>query len=172
MNHTDRLIEQLRLLAAESPRPLVRSPDKAHVILWKTIAAKGFDLEHFAVLGLTKRNRQLGCEILTTGNDQFTVVDPRQIYSWALRRGRCGAAAVIVAHCHPSGDPEPSEQDIKVTLRVSQAGGVLGIPLLDHLILTESGKYRSLREEGHLGRTTPSWPSNNVGERHEPSRVG
>jgi DNA repair protein RadC len=70
-------------------------------------------------------------------------VHPREVFAPALREL---AAAIIVAHNHPSGDPEPSMEDIEVTKRLSEAGKLLGVPLLDHIIVGEGGSFTSLRE--------------------------
>jgi DNA repair protein RadC len=81
---------------------------------------------------LDRRHRPLAHRRLTRGNDQLTVVDPRQVFRIAVG---VGASAVILAHNHPSGDPTPSDQDRHVTEQVARAGRVLGIPLLDHLVV-------------------------------------
>jgi DNA repair protein RadC len=65
------------------------------------------------------------------------------VFAPALREH---AAAIIVAHNHPSGDPEPSLEDIEVTRRLHEAGRILGVPLLDHIIVGEGGSFTSLRE--------------------------
>lgn len=104
--------------------------------------------EHFAVLALDRRHTVIGCEVLTKGNDSFCIVDPRQVFSWALRQGRHGAAAIMLAHNHPSGNVTPSVQDSDVTRRVQKAGQLLGITLLDHLIFGGVG-WLSMKETGY-----------------------
>jgi DNA repair protein RadC len=75
-------------------------------------------------------------------------VDPREVFGAALReRG----SAVVIAHNHPSGDPEPSPEDIALTKRLAQAGAVLGVPVLDHIIVgSANGLFVSLAERGFL----------------------
>lgn len=103
--------------------------------------------EKLVALYLNKRHKVIGSRLLTIGSAGFTIVDPAQVYAPALE---LGASAVIMAHQHPSGDPQPSTQDRDVTRRVVQAGQALGIPLLDHLVVTSSGKYTSLAETGGI----------------------
>ncbi len=102
---------------------------------------------------LDRRRRVLGTRHLTTGSDAFTVVDPRQVLRPALE---LGAAAVILAHNHPSGDATPSAMDREVTHRVAKAGYVLGIPLLDHIVVGRRGGWTSLAEQGEIPRRTSS----------------
>ena len=107
-------------------------------------------------LFLDRRRRVVGRRRLTRGSDAFTVVDPRQIYRDAIG---CSAAAVILAHNHPSGDPTPSDQDRDITRRVAHAGRVLGVPLLDHLVIAGS-RHVSLADAGELPRwhePEPPW---------------
>ena len=95
-------------------------------------------------LFLDRRRRPVAQRVLTRGNDATTIVDPRQIYREGVR---VGAAAVILAHNHPSGDPTPSRQDVDVTRRVARAGELLGLPLLDHLVVG-AGEFVSMAERG------------------------
>ncbi|MBR0374428.1 MAG: DNA repair protein RadC [Mogibacterium sp.] len=73
-------------------------------------------------------------------------IHPREVFSPAIRRG---AAAIIIAHNHPSGDPSPSEEDIDVTYRIMHAGQMLGIEVIDHIIVGD-GRYFSMREAGYF----------------------
>lgn len=109
----------------------------------------GLGEEHLFVIGLNRKMKLIAYACLTVGNDQFTIVCPKQIFRWALKQGRSGASAVILAHNHPSGDPTPSPQDRDVTHRVAQAGRVLGITLADHLVMTDDA-FVSLAEQGEI----------------------
>jgi DNA repair protein RadC len=149
----------VRLLAAiECGRRIGRArPPSGEPILspqaaWNHLgpALRHLPEEELHALFLDRRRRPLGLRQLTRGCDAFTVVEPRQIFRVAVG---LGAAAVILAHNHPSGDPTPSPQDRDVTRRVAIAGRSLGIPLLDHLVVGAEG-YRSLAGEGEL----PRWP--------------
>lgn len=86
----------------------------------------------------------LGDKILTRGTATGSMVTPREIYMEALRRH---AVSLILIHNHPSGDPTPSPDDIQITTRIYQAGELLGIHLLDHIVIGDQ-KYCSFREEG------------------------
>ena len=85
----------------------------------------------------------LGDEVLSIGTVNSSLVSPREIYRKALSRQ---AVTIIILHNHPSGDPTPSEEDVRITHRVSQCGELLGIPLADHIIIGDN-RYISLREK-------------------------
>jgi DNA repair protein RadC len=102
--------------------------------------------EIFWVLALDAKHRLITARQVAVGSVTSVEVHPREVFSPLLREA---AAAVIVAHNHPSGDPEPSEQDRALTERLKQAGEILGIPLLDHLVVGD-GAYVSLAERGLL----------------------
>ncbi len=100
-------------------------------------------VEVFAVLLLNGKHRVVGMAEVSRGTLTTTLVHPREVFGPALR---LASAAVIVVHNHPSGDPEPSVDDIEVTRRLIEVGRVLGMPLLDHVIVGENGRYTSLRD--------------------------
>jgi DNA repair protein RadC len=103
--------------------------------------------ERFLALLLDGRHRLLREEPVSLGTLTASLVHPREVFRPALRA--CAAALVLV-HNHPSGDPAPSPEDREVTRRLARAGEILGIPVLDHVIVAERG-FCSLREEGVLG---------------------
>ena len=107
--------------------------------------------ERFAVLLLDGRHRLLGEETISVGTLTASLVHPREVFRPALRA--C-AAALILVHNHPSGDPSPSEEDRSVTERLARAGEILGVRVLDHVIVAERG-WSSLREEGLLDPPEP-----------------
>lgn len=92
------------------------------------------------------RNRFLGDEVISVGTVNASLVSPREIYLKALK---CQAVNVIILHNHPSGEAKPSDEDIRVTLRVAECGRMLGINLADHIIIGDNS-YTSLREKGIL----------------------
>ena len=100
--------------------------------------------EKFLVLSLNSKNQLLNVETVFVGTLNSTVVHPREIFKSALKHA---AAGIIVAHNHPSGDPTPSREDISATMTIKEAGQVMGIPLLDHLIIGH-GRWTSLRANG------------------------
>lgn len=99
----------------------------------------------FAVL-LDGRHRVLRHEVVSLGTLTASLVHPREVFRPALR---ASAAALILVHNHPSGDPTPSAEDRDVTARLVRAGQILGVRVLDHVVVAERG-YCSLREEGLL----------------------
>jgi len=102
--------------------------------------------EVFAVLALDGKHRVLGLKQVAQGTATSVEVHPREVFGALIREG---AAAAIVAHNHPSGDPEPSDEDRVLTARLGQAGELLGIPVLDHLVVGAGG-YVSMAERGLL----------------------
>ena len=103
-------------------------------------------VESFGVLLLDARNRLLSDDILSQGGWSASVVRPREVFRRTLL---AGAPALILYHNHPSGDPAPSREDIQITRQLVEAGQLLGIKVLDHLIVGVEG-YASLRERGLL----------------------
>jgi DNA repair protein RadC len=97
-------------------------------------------------LMLDPRHRLLGERCVSTGSLMTAVLHPREVFRPAIS---LAAASIIVVHNHPSGDPTPSVEDHHVTTRLSEAGRIVGIHLLDHVIVAAEG-YRSFREEGWL----------------------
>ena len=102
--------------------------------------------EESIALFLNRANRVLGCYKISSGGITGTVVDIRIILGIALK---CCACAVILAHNHPSGETNPSRQDIDLTIRLKEAAKLMDISLLDHLIITPE-KYYSFADEGIL----------------------
>jgi DNA repair protein RadC len=102
--------------------------------------------ERFLVLLLDGRHRVIRPVVASEGTLTASLVHPREVFAPALREP---AAAVVLVHNHPSGDPTPSREDREVTARLCAAGELLGIPVLDHVVVAEQG-FVSLREEGCL----------------------
>ncbi len=103
------------------------------------------DREIFALAMLSVRHHVLGVHTVSVGCLTSSLVHPREVFRVAILGG---AAALLVAHCHPSGDPEPSAEDLALTRRLKSAGDLLGIAVLDHIIVGELGRFVSLRERG------------------------
>ncbi len=102
--------------------------------------------EQFLVILLNSKNKVIGTELVSEGTLTNSVVHPREVYLPAILQH---AAAICVAHNHPSGDPSPSREDRELTAVLAAAGRTLGIPLLDHLIIGD-GAYYSFQEDGAL----------------------
>ena len=124
-------------------RPQIRVAAEAAPLLAQYIGES--DREVFAVALLTVRHRVLGLHTVSVGCLTSSLVHPREVFKPAIL---AGSAALLLAHNHPSGDPEPSAEDIALTRRLTAAGQLLGIEILDHLILGEAGRFVSLRERG------------------------
>lgn len=104
------------------------------------------DHEVFLVLVLDGRHRVMGVRQVAQGGATSVEVHPREVFAPAVRDA---GAAIIVGHNHPSGDPEPSLEDRQLTVRLSQAGEIMSIPVLDHLVVG-AGVYVSLADRGEL----------------------
>lgn len=100
--------------------------------------------EHLKIVFLDTKNQIITDKFLTVGTVNASLINPREVFIQALRHN---AVHVILLHNHPSGDPAPSREDISITRRVIEAGDIIGIKLLDHIIIGD-GNYISLKERG------------------------
>jgi DNA repair protein RadC len=105
------------------------------------------DREKFICLHLNIKNRIISFEVVSTGSLTSSIVHPREVYKGAILSN---SASVIFMHNHPSGDPEPSIDDIEITGRLEKAGAILGINVLDHIIVGRDGFY-SFRQHNLIG---------------------
>ncbi len=103
-------------------------------------------VEQFGVVLLDTRHRVLRTTVVSVGTLDASIVHPREIFREATA---AGAAALVLFHNHPSGDPEPSPDDVKLTQRLIAAGVLMGIDVIDHVILGDV-RYCSLREKGYI----------------------
>jgi len=126
-------------------RPSMEAPAQAAPILRQYIG--DIDREVFVLAMLTVRHRVLGLHTVSVGCLTASLVHPREVFKPAILSG---SAALVIAHNHPSGDPEPSAEDLALTRRLAAAGSLLGIEVLDHLVIGEAGRFVSLRERGAL----------------------
>ena len=99
--------------------------------------------EHFVIFYLDSRNQEIKREIISIGSLNANLVHPREVFEPAVRHL---AAQIILAHNHPSGDPEPSEDDLEITKRLVESGKILGIEVVDHIIITKTG-FISFKEK-------------------------
>ena len=130
-----------RLFSEKSGRPaFVRTSSQAYVYL-KSIS--GSNKEQLRALYLNSRFQIVHDEIISVGTLTANLVHPREVFGPALEKGAVG---VILAHNHPSGSLEPTEADIETTDQLVEAGKILGIDVLDHLIITQN-KYLSILKE-------------------------
>jgi DNA repair protein RadC len=127
------------------PTLKVVSSREAATLLWEVLAE--VDREHFIALYLDQRHQCIGINTVSIGNLTNTLTHPREFFKGALL---CNAAAVIAGHNHPSGIEEPSRDDLVLTERLYNAGRILGIPLLDHIIIGAPPRYWSAGDSGLL----------------------
>ena len=99
--------------------------------------------EHFIALYLNARNQLVHKETISMGTLNANLVHPREVFEPALKHS---AAGIMVAHNHPSGDPKPSEDDLEITKRLAEAGKMMGVELLDHVIIAANSHF-SFKEE-------------------------
>lgn len=102
--------------------------------------------EHLFVLCFDVRQRLLGIEVVSVGILDANIVHPREVFTCALKYH---AASIILAHNHPSGDPQPSDEDFRVTERICEGGKLLGISVMDHVVVG-AGCWVSLMERGNI----------------------
>ncbi len=119
--------------------PLVRGPESVYEL---TRDIRAMNREHFVGFYLNSRNQVLRREIISIGSLNASIVHPREVYLPAVAMS---AASVVLAHNHPSGDPTPSEEDLAITRRLLEAGRILGIDLLDHVVVARES-YASFKE--------------------------
>jgi DNA repair protein RadC len=125
----------------------IRTPDDVYRHFYQRL--RSAERECFLILLLDGRQRILREELVSQGTLTASLVHPREVFRAAVRDA---AAAVILVHNHPSGDPTPSREDHEVTRRLARAGEIMGIRVLDHVVVAEHG-YHSFEEAGDL--TTP-----------------
>jgi DNA repair protein RadC len=132
------------LTHAPSARIQLRSPQDAAAYLMPAFGSK--PVEQFGVVLLDTKHRVLKTTVLAIGSLNSTVVQPRDVFREAALGS---AAAIVVFHTHPSGDPSPSPDDVELTRRLAAAGALMGIDLVDHIIVGDV-RYCSFKEMGTL----------------------
>lgn len=105
-----------------------------------------FNVEHYIILCFDIKNRLILSKEITMGILTASIVHPRETFETAIKTR---SASIIIAHNHPSGDPMPSENDMKVTQRIKEAGKIIGIELIDHIVVTKDSYY-SFAENGKI----------------------
>jgi DNA repair protein RadC len=102
--------------------------------------------EHFVCLFLNTKNHVIHRETLSVGTLNASLVHPREVFRAAIK---CSSASIICLHNHPSGDPTPSPEDVTLTRRLQEAGELVGIDVLDHLVIGDN-RFISLKEQGYM----------------------
>jgi DNA repair protein RadC len=122
----------------------IRSPQDVSTYLMEDL--RYLQKEHFVCLFLNTKNHVIGQETLSMGSLNASIVHPREVFRAAIKRS---SASIICVHNHPSGDPTPSPEDIQMTGRLVEAGQIIGIEVLDHIILGDQN-FVSLKEKGFM----------------------
>lgn len=137
-------VELGRRSSAPDGRPVLDSPRRVADQVPQSVRAS--KKEHFLAFCLNARSQLVQVDVVSVGTLSASLVHPREVFAPAVS---CSAAALVVAHNHPSGDCTPSPEDRDATRRLQRAGEVLGIPVLDHLVVSERGFF-SFKENGLL----------------------
>lgn len=121
--------------ALRAPESTIRD-GRGAAALFRRIIGTGADKEHFVVVALDAKHRPLAWQVVSVGTVSTTIVRPAEVFRIPVM---VQASAIVCAHNHPSGDATPSPDDIAVSRRLKGIGEVLGIPLLDHVVVTDMG---------------------------------
>ena len=132
----------VRERAMKSSAQSITGPRDLCAILKRRACA--LDRENFWVVHLNVQNIPLSFETISIGSVSSTLVHPRETFKSAIL---LGASSIVCAHNHPSGNLEASDEDIELTKRLVKVGDLVGIPVLDHVIITSQGTFTSLREK-------------------------
>jgi len=124
------------------PLPVIKSPGDAAGLVMDEM--RHLDREHFRALLLNTRNQVIANDEVSIGTLNTSSVHPRELFRNAIKRS---AASLVLVHNHPSGDATPSKEDLDVTRRLSEAGKIIGIEVLDHIIIGDN-KFTSFKAEG------------------------
>jgi DNA repair protein RadC len=122
----------------------ISSPEDAWVLFKQYL--DGVDREHFVVMALDTKNQPTAIQTCHIGSLNSSMAHPREIMKVAILSN---AASLILGHNHPSNDPSPSQEDVQVTKRIVEAGQLLGIDVLDHIIVCDDS-FVSLKEKGYV----------------------
>ena len=135
-----------RVAINSETRFLIKCPEdvKKYVTQVLLKEMRDYDREHFLVLYLDRKGGVIAKEDVSVGGLHSSIVHPREVFKTAVKRS---AASIILAHNHPSGDPAPSREDIDITRRLIDAGSIMGIEIIDHVIIGEN-TYCSFKEKG------------------------
>ena len=122
----------------------ILSPNDAYEMIKEQL--EGLDREQFIIACLNTKNEPTNITVVSVGTLNKAIIHPREVFKTAILSN---AASIMAFHNHPSGETTPSQQDIQLTKRLYEAGELLGIKLLDHLIIGD-GTFTSLKEKGYL----------------------
>ncbi len=129
----------------------ITNPSICYKVLQYLLNLKSEPVEKFGIISLNSQNKIIGLHIIGSGSLDQVYIEPREVFMAAMmkRMLACDAKSIIAFHNHPSGTPDPSRDDIDLTHKLQEAGKIMGIELLDHVITGERS-YFSLKEKGLL----------------------
>jgi DNA repair protein RadC len=139
-------VELSKRLARQSKghKPIIKCPQDAAELVMAEMSY--LDREHFKVINLNTKNEVIVIEAVSVGSLNSSIVHPREVFKQPIKRS---AASLILVHNHPSGDTTPSREDMEITKRLYEAGSLLGIEIIDHLIIGQNN-YLSMKEKGYI----------------------
>ena len=123
-------------------RYYANDPDSLYEYLVDICNMNKFPKEHFVEIAISSKGEIIGYSVISIGDISSSIVHPREVFQFAIL---ANAAVIIVAHNHPSGDPAPSQEDIRVTKRLAECGNILGIKLVDHIIVGDNDYYSFMK---------------------------
>ncbi|MEK4712052.1 JAB domain-containing protein [Sporosarcina sp. FSL K6-5500] len=136
-----RLVKETSLLYKDRA---IRSPEDGYNLFKQFLGE--LDREYLVVMCLDVKNQPTAINVCHIGSLNASIVHPREVMKAGILSN---AASILICHNHPSGQPEPSQEDIDVTNRLAEAGRIMGIELIDHLIIGD-GRYVSLKDKGYF----------------------
>ncbi|MDQ0086738.1 DNA repair protein RadC [Paenibacillus anaericanus] len=130
------------LSKSDPPIYMIRTPEDVYKLVEPEM--RYLKVEHFVILMLNSKNGVIAKEVISIGSLNACIVHPREVFRPAIKRS---SASIICVHNHPSGNPDPSREDEAITKRLTEAGTLLGIDVLDHIVIGHQ-KYVSIKERG------------------------
>lgn len=124
----------------------IRMPKNIYDMIESVLELSSESVEYFGIINLNVKNKVNGIHILSKGTVDATLVHPREVFKAAFLNN---ASSIILFHNHPSGDPSPSKEDHEMTKRIVEAGKIMGINVIDHIVVGD-GRYCSFKELGVL----------------------
>lgn len=131
-----------RLALSQESKPVITSPEDVKTLVMEDM--RYLDREHFKVIYLDRKGGIIVTEDISVGGLHSSMAHPREVFKNAVKRS---AASIILVHNHPSGDPHPSNEDMETTRRLVEAGQIVGIEVLDHVIIGDN-RYCSMKSRG------------------------
>lgn len=125
----------------------IKSPNDVVELVNEHLQLDQADRECFLIIAVDTKSQPTHIHTVSTGSLTASIVHPREVFKAAIL---ASSHSILAVHNHPSGDPQPSKEDMQITTRLKEAGQLLGIPLVDHIIVGEMNQYYSFKEEGNI----------------------